>query len=63
MDFDNIKLFFPFAISPSMQKEPPKVFIEIWQNSQENTCTRVSFFVKFSDKIHRKAPLPESLFL
>ena len=23
-----------------------KVFLEIWQNSQENTCDRVSFFIK-----------------
>ena len=28
------------------QKQPPKVFIEISQNSQENTCTRVSFLIK-----------------
>ena len=28
------------------QKQPPKLFIEISQNSQENTCTRVSFLIK-----------------
>ena len=37
-----------------IQKQPPdemwylwkKVFLEITQNSQENTCTRVSFLIK-----------------
>ena len=37
-----------------MQKQPPevfyekrkKVFLKISQNSQENTCGRVSFFIK-----------------
>ena len=24
-----------------------KVFLGIWQNSQENTCVRVSFLIKF----------------
>ena len=28
------------------QKRPPEVFLEIVQNSQENTCTRVSFLIK-----------------
>ena len=32
------------------QKQPPevfyKVFLEILQNSQENTCARVSFLIK-----------------
>ena len=23
-----------------------KVFLDIWQNSQENTCARVSFLIK-----------------
>ena len=36
-----------------LQKLPPrgvlckKVFLEIWQNSQENTCARVSFLINF----------------
>ena len=28
------------------QKQPPEVFLEILQNSQENTCARVSFLIK-----------------
>ena len=28
------------------QKQPPEVFLEILQNSQENTRARVSFLVK-----------------
>ena len=36
----------------STQKQPPevfckKLFLEITQNSQENTCARVSFLIKF----------------
>ena len=27
-----------------------KVFLEIWQNSQENTCARVSFLMKLQVK-------------
>ena len=26
-----------------IQKQPPEVFLKIWQISQENTCVRVSF--------------------
>ena len=37
-----------------MQKEPPKVFLEIWQNSQENTWPEslflLSFLTKFTEK-------------
>ena len=43
-----------------------KVFLEISQNSQENNCARISFFNKVAGprhKIHRKTPVPESLFL
>ena len=29
----------------SGQKQPPEVFLEILQNSQEDTCTRVSFLI------------------
>ena len=38
------------ALKLSRQKQPPEVFyeknvfLEISQNSQKNTCTRVSFF-------------------
>ena len=28
------------------QKQPPEVFLEISQNSQENTCARDSFLIK-----------------
>ena len=28
------------------QKQPPEVFLEIFQNSQENNCARVSFLIK-----------------
>ena len=38
-----IKLF-PFDISG--QKQPPEVFLNISQNSQENTSARVSFLIK-----------------
>ena len=43
------KFFYQFL---SLQKQPPevfykkKVFLEISQNSQENTCARVSFLIK-----------------
>ena len=30
----------------SIQKQPPEVFLRISQNSQENTCVRVSFLIK-----------------
>ena len=33
-----------------------KVFLEISQNSQENTCAKVSFYI-----VARKTPVPESL--
>ena len=39
------------------QKQPPemfckkKVFLEITQNSQENTCVRVSFIIKFQASV------------
>ena len=50
-------VFFPTDILPSLTivKEPEgvaqissvkKLFLEISQNSQENTCTRVSFLIK-----------------
>ena len=29
-----------------MQKQPEEVFLKIPQNSQENICARVSFFIK-----------------
>ena len=32
-----------------MQKQPPEVFLEISQNSHENTCVRVSFLIKLED--------------
>ena len=35
-----------------------KVFLEILQNSQENTCARVSFLIKFQAHI-RKNPLDD----
>ena len=31
-----------------------KVFLEISQNSQENTCSRVSFLIKFKARIRQK---------
>ena len=39
-----------------------KVFSEISQNLQENTCARVSFLITLQRKIHRKTPVLESLF-
>ena len=43
-----------------------KVFLEILQNSQGSTCARVFFYNKVAGqtfcKIHRKTPVPESLF-
>ena len=32
-----------------MQKQPSEVFLEISQNSQENTCARVSFLIKLQE--------------
>ena len=43
----------PFPTCEDEQKQSPrgvsakKVFLEISQNSQENTCARVSFLLKF----------------
>ena len=39
----------------------PKSLLIISQNSQENTCARVSFLI--FRKIHRKTPVPESLLI
>ena len=36
-----------------------KVFLEILQNSQENTCARVSFFNKVADLFIKKEALAE----
>ena len=36
---DDYKLF-------KEQKQPPEMFLEILQNSQDNTCARVSFLIK-----------------
>ena len=33
--------------SDKQQDQPPEVFLKISQNSQENTCARVSFSIKF----------------
>ena len=38
---DDYKLF-------KEQKQPPEMFLEILQNSQENTCARVSFLNKIA---------------
>ena len=38
----NVDLF--SRTSFTFQTQPPEVFLEILQNSQENTCARVSFF-------------------
>ena len=46
--FLNYNTFRYFIISHRNKEQPPevfcekKVFLEIWQNSQENTCARVS---------------------
>ena len=32
-----------------------KVFLEIWQNLQENTCARVSFLIKLRNFIKKEA--------
>ena len=32
--------------SKYLQKQPPEVFLELSQNSQENTCARVCFLIK-----------------
>ena len=34
-----------------------KVFLEIWQNSQENTCVRVAFFNKIAGLRHLNAAI------
>ena len=40
-----------------------KVFLEIWQNSQEDICARVPFFIKNEALgLRRKAPVPESIY-
>ena len=39
---------FTEAATGGVPKE--KVFLEIWQNSQENTCVGVSFLIKFIKK-------------
>ena len=56
--FQNFSLFQSFSpeypgCMCKLKKQPPKVFIEISQNSQENTCARVSFF----NKVARPATL------
>ena len=33
-----------------IQKQPPEVFLEILQNSQQNACARVCFLIKFIKK-------------
>ena len=38
---DDYKLF-------KEKKQPPEMFLEILQNSQENTCARVSFLNKIA---------------
>ena len=50
----------------SIQKQPPEVFyktafLKIWQNSQENSCARVSFFKKASSSLqdHKKETLAQ----
>ena len=47
-----IEIFICFNLLPSLNIEAvarrcsvQKVFLEIWQNSQETTCTRVSFLI------------------
>ena len=42
------------GLRDATQKQPPEVFLEISQNSQENTCARVSFLIKLQ-------VVPESL--
>ena len=34
-----------------------KAFLEIWQNSQENTCARVSFLIKRASLLKKSASL------
>ena len=34
------------------EKEPPEVFLEILQNSQANTCVRVSFLIKSQASVY-----------
>ena len=46
--FSLIKLFQAFVLSEAVaqRRSVKKVFLEISQNSQENTCVRVSFLIK-----------------
>ena len=44
---------------PEMWCSVKKVFLEISQNSQENTCARVSFITK----LQAKTPVPESFLI
>ena len=49
---------FSAVLVHKLQKQPPEVFFEISQRSQENTCARVSFLIKlkaFSEHLQRTA--------
>ena len=40
------KIYNPFAEAVAQVCSVKKAFLEIWQNSQENTCARVFFSIK-----------------
>ena len=42
-------IFLLFGSWSLVRSSHPEVFLEILQNSQENTCARVSFFYKVAD--------------
>ena len=44
-------------------KRAKKVFLEIWQNSQENTCARASFLIKARPATLLKVTLAQGVFL
>ena len=44
---------FRIIVEAGVQKcSVKKVFLQIWQNSQENTCARVSFLIKLQPPFH-----------
>ena len=43
-------------------KRAKKVFLEIWQNSQENTCARASFLIKARPATLLKVTLAQVFF-
>ena len=60
--------FFFFSEAVAQRCSVKKVFLEISQNSQENTCARISFLIRFCEISkntfsYRRPPVAASVFL